>query len=250
MKKKRTIVALLALLPTVLMAQNHQYTRDDTARTVVDRYVEMLNIDGLPKDSLLVMETAITTNLDSKDTIWMRRWYAAGEKHRIEVWIDKKLNFGLTSNGKDRFRTYYPRDEAWESISKEVFYDKLMGYDFRGPLYRWREMGAKLSWNGTTELKGVELQVVKVARPDWYTRYYMFEPGSGLLTLIFETEELFDGTKEISPSHIEWKSEHEYQPLTSGMLPSLESFMRDGVLTIMRTSYHFEPLDTTFFEHD
>ena len=34
------------------------------------------------------------------------------------------------------------------------------------------------------------------------------------------------------------------------MLPSLESFMRDGVLTIMRTSYHFEPLDTTFFEHD
>jgi hypothetical protein len=34
------------------------------------------------------------------------------------------------------------------------------------------------------------------------------------------------------------------------MLPSLESFMRDGELTILRTSYHFEAVDPDIFEHD
>lgn len=244
------IVALLALMPLGLTAQNHRDVLSDSATHVVERYVQMLDIDHLPQDSLLVMETAITTNLNTKDTIWMRRWYAHGERHRIEVWDGKKMTFGLATNGKDRFRNYRSAYETWEAITKENFSNRMQGYDFRGPLYRWNEKGAQLSWNGRTELKGQPLQVVKVVCPDRYNRYYMFEPESGLLTLIFETDEMFDGRKEIVPSHIEWKSFHEYQPLTTGMLPSLESFMRNGELTIMRTSYHFEALDPDFFEHD
>ena len=50
--------------------------------------------------------------------------------------------------------------------------------------------------------------------------------------------------------HIDWKSIHEYQPLEHGLLPSLESFMRDGVLTIMSSTTHFEKLDDQLFEHD
>lgn len=244
------IVALMALMPLGLTAQNHRDLLSDSAMHVVDRYVQMLDIDNLPKDSLLVMETAITTSLNTKDTIWMRRWYAPGERHRIEVWNNKKLEYGLLSNGKDRFRIYRTAYETWESISIEELNHKLMGYDFRGPLYHWEEKGAQLSWNGTTELKGQPLQVVKIECPNMYTRYYMFEPESGLLTLIFETDVMFDGTKDIHAGHIEWKSFHEYQPLTVGLLPSLESFMRNGELTIMRTSFHFEALEPDFFEHE
>lgn len=250
MKKKRTIVALLALLPLGLMAQNHRDVLTDSATHVVERYVQMLDIDNLPKDSLLVMETAITTNLDTKDTIWMRRWYAMGERHRIEVWNGKKMEYGLVGNGKDRYRYYMTAYDSWESINAKRFEEKLQGYDFRGPLYHWEEKGARLSWNGRTELKGQPLLVVKVECPNMYNRYYMFEPESGLLTLIFETDELFDGTKEIRKGHIEWKSYHEFQPLQRGMLPSLESFMRDGVLTIMSTTYHFEAINSDIFERD
>ncbi len=250
MEKKRMLVALLALMPLTLTAQNHRDMLGDSAKYVVDRFVQMLDIDHLPSDSLLVMETAITTNLSPKDTLWMRRWYAPGERHRVEVWNGEKQDFGLTSNGKDRFRRYLSAYQSWESISQQEFNNKLQGYDFRGPLHHWREKGAQLSWNGSTELKGHSLQVVKVECPNMYTRYYMFEPESGLLTIIFETEEMYGGTKEITSGHIEWKSFHEYQPLTHGMLPSLESFMRNGELTILRTSYHFEPLDTSVFEKD
>jgi hypothetical protein len=250
MERKKLIVALMALMPVAMMAQNHRDLLSDSAMHVVDRYVKMLDIDHLPTDSMLVMETAVTTNLNTKDTIWMRRWFAAGERHRIEVWNDQKMDYGLSSNGKDRFRTYRTAYESWESINSEEFNKKLQGYDFRGPLYRWNEKGAQLSWNGTTELKGQPLQVVKVVCPNMYTRYYMFEPESGLLTLIFETDEWEGSKKEIRRGHIEWKIFHEFQPLTTGMLPSLESFMRDGELTILRTSYHFEAVDPDIFEHD
>lgn len=247
---KRIIGMMLALVPAALMAQNHQDLLSDSARMVVDRYVQMLDIDRLPQDSMLVMETAVTTHLDRKDTIWMRRWYAPGERHRIEVWDGKNLTYGVVSNGKDRFRYYRTAYESWDAINRQELEKKLQGYDFRGPLYRWDEKGAHLSWNGTTMLKGQPLQVIKIDCPNMYTRYYMFEPESGLLTLIFETDELYDGTKEIRPGHIEWKSYHEFQPLRTGMLPSLESFMRDGVLTIMSTTYRFEAIDNNIFERD
>lgn len=247
---KRLMIALLTMVSMGAMAQNHQDVLGDSAKLVVDRYVQMLAIDQLPADSVLVMKTAITTNQSRKDTIWMHRWYGTGERHRIEVWDGSTLDFGLVSNGKDRFRVYSKVDEAWESVPIEELNKKLQGYDFRGPLYRWREKGAQLSWNGTTELKGQPLQVVKVVCPNMYTRYYMFEPESGLLTLIFETDEWEGSKKEIRRGHIEWKIFHEFQPLTTGMLPSLESFMRDGELTILRTSYHFEAVDPDIFEHD
>lgn len=240
---------MLTALPLWGQAQNHQDVLDDSARVVVDRYLQILNIDGLPQDSLLVMETAITF-YGQKDTIWMHRWYAAPNMFRVEVWNRGKMETGLISNGKDRFRKYLPAYESWESIKIEDFYDRLQGYDFRGPLYDWRNKGATLAWNGTTTLKGEPLQVVKVNSPKMYERYYMFEPESGLLTLIFETDKLEESETPRREGHIDWKSIHEYQPLWTGILPSLESFMRGGILTIMSSTTHFEKLDTEIFEHD
>lgn len=251
MKKnmKKIALVLLLALPLWAQSQNHQDLLDDTAKAVVDRYLRMLNIEGLPQDSLLVMETAITF-YGEKDTIWMKRWYAAPEKFRVEVWNRGKLETGLISNGKDYFLKYSPSSEEWELTSQADFYDRLQGYDFRGPLYNWRAKGATLSWNGNTTLKGEPLQVVRVNCPGMYERYYMFEPESGLLTLIFETDKLVEDYSPRREGHIDWKSIHEYQPLATGILPSLESFMRGGVLTIMNSTTHFEQLNTELFEHN
>lgn len=247
---KRILIGVLVLvLGFQALGQNHQDLLDDSAQTVVDRYLDILNIEGLPDDSLLVIETTITF-YGEKDTIRMLRWYAAPEKMRVEVWNQGKLETGLVSNGKDRWRRYLPAYESWESISQAEYYRKIQGYDFRGPLYNWRAKGATLTWNGTTTLKGEPLQVVKVRCPWMYERYYMFEPGSGLLTLIFETDNHEDNNPVHREGHIEWKSIHEYQPLEKGLMPSLESFMRDGVLTIMSSTTHFEKLDYQLFEHD
>ena len=83
-----------------------------------------------------------------------------------------------------------------------------------------------------------------------YNRYYMFEPGNGLLTLIIETDETMDGKHFVSSSRIEWKMEHEFQPLHESLLPSLESFMRNEELTIFQTRYRFEAMDNEIFERD
>ena len=247
---KRAFIGILALgLGLQAMGQNHQDLLDDSAKVVVDRYLQMLNIEGLPQDSLLVMETVITF-YGHKDTIWMRRWYAVPEKFRVEVWNRGKLETGLVSNGKDRFRRYLPTYESWESITLADFHERMTGYDFRGPLYNWRAKGATLKWNGTTTLKGEPLQVVKVDCPAMYERYYMFEPESGLLTLIFETDNVYQDYSPRREGHIDWKSIHEYQPLATGILPSLESFMRGGVLTIMSSTTHFEKNNPEIFEHD
>lgn len=246
---KKFIFGLLLLLPTWGMAQNHQDVLSDTARAVVDRYLQLLNIEELPQDSMLVMETVITF-YGEKDTIWMRRWYAAPQQFRVEVWNGGKLETGLISNGKDRFRQYMTRGKFWESTKQEILLDRLRGYDFRGPLYDWRDKAATLSWNGTTTLKGQKLNVVRVKCPSMYERYYMFEPESGLLTLIIETENIEDDFKPLNDSHIEWKAVHEYQPIGNSMLPSQESFMRKGTLTILNSTYHFESLNPDIFEKD
>lgn len=246
---KKMLLILLVWLPLTVTGQNQPATGEDTATAVVDRYLQLLNIEALPQDSMLVMETTITF-YNSKDTIWMRRWYSAPERFRVEVWNGGKLETSFLSNGKDRFRRYMPRFDSWESFSQSDFYDKLMGYDFRGPLYHWREKGATLTWNGTTTLKGQPLNVVKVSCPAMFERYYMFEPESGLLTLIFETDKLYESYSAPQQGHIDWKSIHEYQPLSKSLLPSLESFMREGTLTIMSTQIHLEPLDTDIFEKD
>jgi hypothetical protein len=204
-------------------------------------------IDELPEDSLLVLETTVTMG---GDTTLMRRWYQPHGMMRVELFHGGERYDGFITNGDKRHRRYSRRGGSWDATSADDITDLLRGYDFRGPLYHWREKGATLSWNGTTTLKGEPLQVVKVECPGMYERYYMFEPESGLLTLIFETDKTADGNHQYTKDRIDWKSIHEYQPLTTGILPSQESFMRQGVLTILNSTTHFEEMSPDIFEKD
>lgn len=56
--------------------------------------------------------------------------------------------------------------------------------------------------------------------------------------------------KELHTKPVEYKVIHEYLPVNECLVPSQESFMRDGVLTIMNTTAHFEPRNNMTFNQD
>ena len=116
----------------------------------------------------------------------------------------------------------------------------------------WRSQGLTLSYKGITKAKGDhELQTVTVEGPGYYTRHYMFEP-SGLLAVIIETDEIDTVEyRRYEDGHIDWKIEHEYMEVAPGvLLPKEESFMRLGVLTVLRTEAWLEPRQTLLFNKD
>ncbi|MBR6048758.1 MAG: hypothetical protein IKP83_01185 [Bacteroidales bacterium] len=248
--KMITAVCLLALLPLAAMAQDH-LLREDTAARIVDRYLQMMGIERLPADSLLVLETTITSP-NSTDTFVMRRWFAQPQMQRVEVWHGKKLQTGLCTNGKDRFRRMNHSLGYWVDLPPVRFYEQLMAYDFRGPLYNWRANNAVLTYNGpVTAPGGQRLESVKVEASGMFTRYYMFEE-SGLLSVLFETDEMLDRDDHDvdTTARIEWKCMHEYQQVGTSLLPRLESFLRGQRLTVMETTARLEPLNTLIFNED
>lgn len=248
---KRLGATLLLLLPALCHAQNHAFVIDDTAQYVVDRYLRMLAIDELPEDSVLALETAVTV-YGKTDTVWMRRWYMPSNKFRIEIWHKDRLMQGYITNGDKRFRRYNRYELIWEPTTESNLDNFIRSYDFRSPLYQWREKGATLTWNGTTTLKDHLMQVVKVSCPDMFDRYYMFDADNGLLTLIFETDKMNGTAVDVAdhPSHISWKGIQEYLPVNRCLLPSEESFMRNDELTILRTTVKLLPRNDELFTKD
>lgn len=242
---KRLLLTLM-LLPATLAAQTEA---SDSAATAVDRYLQMLNPYGLPKDSMLVMETVITTQGDP-DTLRMTRWFAEGEMFRVEVRHDDELLTGLCSNGQNRHRQYNSQNGWWEDLPQEELTAMLVGYDWRGPLFDWRRKGALLTWNGTSMLKGHKMLVVKVVMPGMYDRNYLFDAQTGLLTLVVESATENGTPARIRGHHIEWRSMHEYMPLGESLIPSLESFVRNKTLTVLATTMHLEKTDTHLFNRD
>ena len=246
---KQTLTFLLLLLPVLACSQQLPGSGDDSSAAVVDRYLRMMNIEGYHADSMLVMETAVTV-FGSSDTLWLRRWFAPANKHRVELWYQGKLTEGMISNGEDKFLLYDTKKKKWTSTKPGEVVPKLSGYDFRGPLYMWRWNGTHLTWNGMSELKGQPVKVVKASRPGMYDRYYMFEAGSGLLTLVMETDAYDSTAAPMKESHIEWKSCHEYLPVGNHLVPSQESFMRNKKLTILSTTAHMEHIRPRIFTRE
>ena len=221
---------------------------------MVDRYVQMLNIDHLPQDSLLVMETAITTNLDSKDTIWMRRWYAAGEKHRIEVWIDKKLNFGLTSNGKDRFRNYRSAYETWEAITKENFSNRsCRATTSAGRSTAGARKAPRSPGTAPRTSKGTPCRWSRWYAPRCTTATTCSTPPADCSPSSSRPTARTTAPPRSAPAPrtSSGRASTNTCPVTAPhLLPSLESFMRSGTLTVLSTTMHLEPRNDELFNKD
>lgn len=240
----KRLLLLLTLLPVGLAAQE-----TDTAHMLIERYVTMLNYDALPQDSMLVMETTISY-LDRQDTFVMRRWFTAPNMLRVEVWRGDSLTTGFCTNGTTRFREYSAYNGWWVDRDSADFTRLSSPYDFRGALYRWRETGTQFTYTGTTTLNGQPLAAVLAEQLNMYSRYYLFEVRSGLLLFIIETDTMPSGSTIMGYSHSKWKAFHEYLPVGASLLPSEESYLRDDLLTIMRTTARFVPRDNTLFNRD
>lgn len=241
----KRLLSLLLLLPLGLQAQ-------DSAEAVVGRYLQMLNYEALPKDSTLVLETTITFH-GSNDTFTMRRWFTPPSMMRLEVWHGDALETGLCTNGSKRYREFIRRMDWWNDVTPEEFQSKMEAYDFRGGLYNWQDRGIQLEYKGVVTAKGDRLQVVRAKQKDYYTRYYMFEEQGGLLVLVQEKDENDATDNDLKALHVkpmEYKVIHEYLPLRESLVVRQESFMRNGVLTVMETKAHFEPRNTLLFNQD
>ncbi len=225
------------LTPMVAIGQT-----DSSAARIVDRYLDILNIKALPMDSMLVMTTEITQP-GSTDTIVMRRLFQQPQMFLVEVRGSNGLQSALCSDGKTYYRSYSPKYEQWHNLERGTFFSHLTGFDFRGPLYNWRNTGLMMSYRGKVKAQNkgnVELDVVRVEVEGRYMRDYMFEP-SGLLSVIVESDSIMKDAGIYEDAHIEWKIIHEYDNIGRTLLPTVESFARDSVITIMRTEMHFEP---------
>lgn len=246
----KRLALLLALLPLGLWAQEQ-----DSAQIIVGRYLQLLNYTSLPQDSTLVLETTISFH-GSNDTFTLRRWFAPPTMMRVEVWRGDKQTDGYCTNGSKRHREYVSRAKWWRDMSHTSFHEKLAAYDFRGSLYDWELYGIKLSYQGTVMAKGQRLQVIRAEQKNNYTRYYFFEEQSGLLVLMQEKDEKpaedinEQVLKQLHTKPIEYKVVHEYLPIGHCLVPRQESFMRDGVLTIMETTARFVPRDNIIFNQD
>lgn len=240
---KRMLI-LIALLPAMVQAQSA-----DTAHAIIARFTTMLNHDGLPADSMLVMETTVSY-VDSRDTFVMRRWYTPPKMLRVEVWRGDTLTAGYCTNGTSRYRSYSTLDGWWKDTDSTNFMRTVAAYDFRGPFLPNDTMGTHYTYAGTTTLKGMPLTVVRAERKEMYVRHYLFEQQSGLLLFIIEGDELSKGSSGRLYGHSQWKAYHEYLPVGESLLPSEESYLRDGMVTIMRTRAHFEARNDKIFNQD
>ena len=175
-------------------------------------------------------EYDLPAGIDALKASWS--WLVADLKTGEKPWYDARVLFKF----KDAEGKWY----ADSLVIYCNFYNKaLVGDDI------------PTTWNGLTELNGKPLQVVKVSTPGMFDRFYMFDPGNGLLTLVVESKEYEKGSQiPKEESHIDWKSVHEYLPVSNHLVPSLESFMRDGRLTILSTTAHLEYIRPRMFNRE
>lgn len=240
---KKTLL-LIALLPTLLWAQG-----TDSAETVLRRFTTMLNHEALPRDSMLVLETTVSYP-GSADTFVMRRWYLPDSMLRIEVWRGDSLTYGLCTNGTTRHREYSARMGWWRDLFADEFNRKIQAYDFRGPLHYWYDDETHFTYAGTITFKGHPMRVVRAERQKSNIRYFLFESGSGLLTMVVNADHLPGGDLAAADEHSDWSAYHEYLPLGESLIASEQSYLHNGLLTVMRTTARFEKPNKLIFNKD
>lgn len=247
--KRIYLYILGCVLGNMLIAQNHQYS-PDTAATIVERHLSILNHDNLPGDSVLYIESHIVDRNNPTDTVIMKRWAQGPFKFRVEVWHHGKKETGYYSNGKDIFRRYDPNGKMWVNVTQMEYYDWAMAYDFRGPLHNYKTKGGELKYAGAYTYQGTPVDRVFVGMPNMYNRYYLFEKESGLLFLIDETDDFFGNEKTDTTHHVKWRAYHEYQPLGDALFVSSESYMSYGRVKLIRNHIQFIKPDDDIFNKD
>ena len=227
--------------------QSHQ-TVADTAKMVMDRYFDLLNFNGIHRDSILYMETVTYKRSAPSDTAILKRWFLYPNRFRAELWHGDTLLEGCYTDGKGIYKEYrLGVIDGWTTVSQSRYYVLEPGYDFRGPLFRWQADGSELTYKGEWNFNGQTVERVYVDTPLRYCRNLLFERESGLLFLIEETNKHSEYTNHQAYDHPDWHAYHEYQPLGNVLLPSVESYQMNNDVVFHFTSYRYIPIDMKTF---
>lgn len=248
---KKRLLLIVAALGLMLsgFAQNHLYT-EDSAKTVLDNYFALLRYDIISNDSMLYIESSIVSPQRPGDTVFLRRWFAMPNYYRTEVWHHDTLQTAYASDGALRFRMYNGGRQVWQDIVADKYYDAAAGYDFHGPLYRWKTDGVEIAFAGTWDFKGHPVYRLFVKDPHRYYRYYLFEKETGLLFYIDETKEHDKDSKPADSAKVQWRAYNEYIPVGKQLFVSTESYLSDGEITILHHKYQYLKRDMEPFYVD
>ena len=171
--KKATIILTLLLAGWLgASGQNHQYV-PDSAELVVKRYYDLLNYEGICRDSILYIETIIFKRSDTTDKAVLKRWFLTPNSNRVELWHGDTLMEGVYSNGVDVFREYRRGVlDGWTRVAESRYYNVAPDYDFRGALYTREADAAEMKYEGLWDFK--------YDHPDWHA-IHEYQPLGNIL---------------------------------------------------------------------
>lgn len=245
---RRPFLCLLLLL-TLLMSGRTQPTEDGLkkAAEVVNDYYRMLNLESICADSILFIDSRIV-HRGSTDTLHMLRWIAPGQRMRIEFTADDTLQRCYFSDGRHIYEEYDPEKNGWRSINGDTYHDAVDRYDYRGPLFQWQLRGLDLIYEEPITFEGVPAERVSTHHPEQYDRHYFFERASRLLFMYTESDSIGGKPPTLPPrGRVDWHAYHEYQPIGNAMLPSVESYQYQGIITIIFNTIRYVRYDERLF---
>lgn len=247
MKKFFSILLFALLFASASWGQN-QLSNADSARLIIDKYLEILRHDAIKADSMLYIESIVVSRSNTDDTCVLKRWYLAPNCYRVELWNRDTLLFGLMTDGLTIHKRITKDEKRWEDISISEFMDLFPGYDFHGPFAHYKVLGWDIRYEGIWNFNGHEVYKIFVQAPHYYDRYYLFEKESNLLFLIDEQETLEPNTYVQDSSHVDWRAYHEYTPLGFALFPSIESYQIDGEITTIFSNIRYVAKDEKIFK--
>ncbi|MDY5969749.1 MAG: hypothetical protein SPJ13_07050 [Bacteroidales bacterium] len=240
-----TAMMLSSFFACALHAQEETQVKD-SGTIVIENYFAKVNVDNVPADSMLYIESFSVNIHQPVDTVFMRRWFGGRNQARVEMTYQGRLVDGLQSDGDNIFRAYDSVKQQWTDIKREQYYDKMC-YDYRGPLYNWRINGAAVYYQGVWDFQGHSVYRVFVMQPGRYDRNYLFEKETGLLFFIDEQDSHDENMRKSRQGHVAWRAYHEYAPLNGALYVSEESFMKDNNIITTRHAYSLLPMNTMPF---
>ena len=225
-------IALLFCLALPLSGQEANHVPEGKAEEVVADYFRTINLEALRSDSLLFVESRIVGRGDT-DTLIMRRWCGQRHRRRVELWYHGELQMCLFSDGRTYYESYHV-DEGWKSVNAETYFDAAQPYDIFGPLYQWYLRGEELQYDGTVLYHDEPVECVSSRSAMHYDRRYFFEKKSKLLFLYTESDSINGEPSPVTPrNRVDWHAYHEYQPLGTVLLPSVESYQHNKNITLI-----------------
>lgn len=245
------ICTLLALTSTWAQTDMLSAKADSMSMAIVDRYLGILNYEGLRKDSMLYVVTYIIDRDYPQDTLFLYRWHMYPHYDRVEIYDKKSIKLGVYSDGKEYYQTFDEKRRTWRHVTPMTCYNMLMPYDIRGSLADWRAKGAEMTYKDETTLNGNAVEQVFVSTPEQFDRTYFFEKKSGLLFLFTEDSNMFGAEKHTRNTYpVDWRGWHEFIPFGRCLFPKIESYQADNHITILYHHYRYEPFDEKLFKEN